>query len=139
MTLSPDQLAAIEKRAEIRGNVVSSGRIWQQDVWALLAALRAETERADKYKQAADRLSAQVDELEEAESRLIERADRLAEALSLAKACLPDPMHPVFAPADRERLVCAQIIMADALGDDDPGNVKSAREFARAALAGEDA
>lgn len=55
----------------------------------------------------------------------------LEEAAELALAGIPDHQHPYVHREHEGRLVAAQIILADALGDEDPGNV----EMARATLA----
>jgi hypothetical protein len=54
-------------------------------------------------------------------------AEQAHAALRLALRGIPDPMHPGIPREFEGGLVHAQIVMLDALGDDDPGNVEAAR------------
>lgn len=60
-------------------------------------------------------------------ARLTADRERLVAALALALNGIPDPMHPGIPKQFVTGLVCAQIVILDALGDDDPGDVEAAR------------
>jgi hypothetical protein len=58
---------------------------------------------------------------------LVERLGQAEADADLALDGLPDPMHPRFTPEQADKLTCAQILIMNLAGHDDPGNVEASR------------
>ena len=111
-------------RTFTRGYV--AGDMWRMDniIDAALASRGEQSDALDRAYQARDDWRQERDDWRR-------EAETLREAVELALSGLPDPMHPGIPRHAVDGLVAAKIVLMDALGDPDPGNV----EAARAALA----
>jgi len=72
-----------------------------------------------------------IQDLEAERDALKAQVKELTEVLQVVRGPMPDAMHPQFSKMPKlvDWLICSQIVIDDALGEEDPGNVEAARSW----------
>ena len=100
---------------------------YRRDTEILAARCRTAGARVEELQRERNRAQADLAAARMGQGEAEERVGVLEAALRLARNGLPDAMYPGIPPQFVDGLVHAQIVIADALGDDDPGDVEAAR------------
>jgi hypothetical protein len=117
--------------AALRRHINTDNWPWLDRVEAELSRRR---EQRDRMKAAAKLRGQYRDEWRERAEAAEARCARLQQELRLVLNGIPDPMHPSMPPQWVDRIVAAQIVALEALGENDGCDV----DRARATLAGPD-